>query len=131
MIQLIKKRMAKKIIFSPLAPAPIGPYSQAVMIQDTLYVSGQIAVEQAISGDISAEANQVLTYIGHILTEAGLTYSDVVKASIFLKNMDDFAVVNDVYGRYFTENPPARETVQVAKLPKDVRVEISVIAVKS
>lgn len=123
--------MAKKIIFSPLAPAPIGPYSQAVMIQDTLYVSGQIAVEQVSSPDIAVEANQVLTYIGYILSEAGLDFSDVVKASIFLKNMDDFSVVNEVYGRYFSENPPARETVQVSKLPKDVRVEISVIAVKS
>lgn len=122
--------MAKKIIFSPLAPAPIGPYSQAVMIQDTLYVSGQIAVDLASSGDIAAEANQVLTYIGHILAEAGLTFQEVVKSTIFLKNMDDFGVVNEVYGRFFTENPPARETVQVAKLPKDVNVEISVIAVK-
>jgi len=123
--------MAKKIIFSPLAPAPIGPYSQAVMIQDTLYVSGQIAVDLAFSGSIADEADQVLVYLGYILAEAGLNYSDVVKSSIFLKNMDDFSVVNEVYGRYFTENPPARETVQVAKLPKDVRVEISVIAVKS
>lgn len=122
--------MAKKIIFSPLAPAPIGPYSQAVLIQDTLYVSGQIAVDLASTGNISAEADQVLTYVGHILAEAGMSFSNVVKASIFLKNMDDFAIVNEVYGRYFAENPPARETVQVAKLPKDVNVEISVVAVK-
>lgn len=123
--------MAKKIIFTSQAPAPIGPYSQAVFIQDTLFVSGQIAAEQSISGDIVAETHQVLTYVGHILAEAGLTFSDVVKSSIFLKNMDDFGQVNEVYGQYFQENPPARETVQVAKLPKDVNVEISVIAVKS
>lgn len=122
--------MAKKIIFSEKAPAPIGPYSQAVMVDNVLYVSGQIAFELSTSGDLRAEANQVMENIGHILTAAGLTYANIVKSSIFLKNMDDFGIVNEVYGAYFESEPPARETVQVAKLPKDVNVEISVIAIK-
>lgn len=121
--------MSKKIIFSEKAPAPIGPYSQAVMVNDTLYVSGQIAFEESQGGDVKTEAKQVMENIGHILTAAELTYAHIVKSSIFLKNMDDFALVNEVYGSYFESEPPARETVQVAKLPKDVNVEISVIAV--
>jgi 2-iminobutanoate/2-iminopropanoate deaminase len=121
--------MAKKIIFSDKAPAPIGPYSQAVLVNDTLYVSGQIALAEAEAGDKKAEARQVMVNIGHILSAAGLDYSHIVKSSIFLKNMDDFGLVNEVYGSFFENEPPARETVQVAKLPKDVNVEISVIAV--
>lgn len=122
--------MAKEIIFSEKAPAPIGPYSQAVLVKDTLYVSGQIALKEAEAGDLKVEAKQVMENIGHILSAAGLTYDHIVKSSIFLKNMDDFGLVNEIYGAYFESNPPARETVQVAKLPKDVNVEISVIAVK-
>lgn len=122
--------MAKKIIFSDQAPAPIGPYSQAVLVNDTLYVSGQIALAEAEAGDKKAEARQVMENIGHILTAAGLGYANIVKSSIFLKNMDDFGLVNEVYGSFFENEPPARETVQVAKLPKDVNVEISVIAVQ-
>lgn len=122
--------MAKEIIFSDKAPAPIGPYSQAVLVNGTLYVSGQIALTEAEAGDKKAETKQVMENIGHILTAAGLTYAHIVKSSIFLKNMDDFGLVNEIYGAYFESNPPARETVQVAKLPKDVNVEISVIAVK-
>ncbi len=121
--------MPKKIIFSEHAPAPIGPYSQAVLVNGTLYVSGQIALEKAAEGDVKAEAEQVMKNIGHILTAAGMTYAHIVKSGIFLKNMDDFALVNEVYGAYFESEPPARETVQVAKLPRDVNVEISVIAV--
>ena len=120
--------MPKQVIFSEKAPAALGPYSQAIRVQDTLYVSGQIALAESTEGDIKAEAHKVMENIGHILHAAGLDYTHVVKASIFLKNMDDFAEVNEVYGSYFTQNPPARETVQVAKLPRDVNVEISVIA---
>jgi 2-iminobutanoate/2-iminopropanoate deaminase len=122
--------MSKKIIFTDKAPAAIGPYSQAVLAGDTLYVSGQIALDLAPLGDIRAETQRIMENLGHILAEAGMDYTNVVKSSIFLKNMDDFAVVNEVYGSFYYENPPARETVQVAKLPKDVNVEISVIAVK-
>jgi len=121
--------MSKKIIYSDKAPMPIGPYSQAVLVRDTLYVSGQIALDLAEKGDVAAETNRILENIGHILKAAGMNYSHVVKSTIFLKNMDDFGKVNEVYGTFFSQNPPARETVQVARLPKDVNVEISVVAV--
>lgn len=121
--------MSKKIILTDKAPAPIGPYSQAVMAGNTLYVSGQIALDVAATGNIKAETQAIMQNIGHILETAGLAYTNIVKTSIFLKNMDDFGTVNEVYGTFFTENPPARETVQVARLPRDVNVEISVIAV--
>jgi 2-iminobutanoate/2-iminopropanoate deaminase len=120
----------KQIIYTEAAPPAIGPYSQAVLAGNALYVSGQIALDIAPLHDIPAETQKVLENIGHILSAAGMSYENVVKASIFLKNMDDFAVVNEVYGTFFKELPPARETVQVAKLPRDVNVEISVIAVK-
>ncbi len=120
----------KQIIYTEAAPPAIGPYSQAVLAGNTLYVSGQIALDLAPLNDIPAETRRVLENIGHILAAADMDYQNVVKASIFLKNMDDFSVVNEVYGTFFTEFPPARETVQVAKLPRDVNVEISGIAVK-
>ncbi|MBO9615197.1 MAG: RidA family protein [Dyadobacter sp.] len=122
--------MPKQIIFSDKAPAPIGPYSQAVKVNGTVYVSGQIAAELAKSGDIKAETGVVMQNIGHILGAAGLGFQHVVKASIFLRDMNDFTAVNEIYGSFFTKEPPARETVQVARLPKDVNVEISVIAVE-
>lgn len=122
--------MNKEIILSEKAPAPIGPYSQAVMANGTLYISGQIALSVAASGDIKAETQAVMENLGHILEAAGLAFANVVKCGIFLKNMDDFAVVNEVYGSFFDAQPPARETVQVARLPRDVNVEISAIAVK-
>ena len=122
----------RKIIFSEAAPAPIGPYSQAVLIRDTLYVSGQIAIDQSsgnlVTGNIEDETNQVMKNLGFILKEAGSDYSQIIKCSIFVKNMDDFARINEVYGQYFPLNPPARETVEVSKLPKNVNVEISCIA---
>jgi 2-iminobutanoate/2-iminopropanoate deaminase len=121
--------MAKEIIFSDKAPAPIGPYSQAVKVNGTLYVSGQIAAELAQSGDIKAETGLVMQNIGHILGAAGMSFSNIVKTSIFLKDMNNFAAVNEVYGSFFKSDAPARETVQVSRLPKDVNVEISVIAV--
>lgn len=118
----------KKIIFTPLAPSPIGPYSQAVLVNGTLYVSGQIAADIAPNNDIQAETQKVMEHLGHILSAAEMSYVHIVKTTIFLKDMNDFALVNEVYGKFFTDNPPARETVQVTKLPKDVNVEISVIA---
>ena len=121
--------MSKQIIYTDQAPAPIGPYSQAVLINGTLYVSGQVAIDLAPQGDIRAETQKVLENIGAILTAAGLAYPNVVKSTIFVKDMNNFAAINEVYGQFFTENPPARETVEVARLPKDVNVEISVIAV--
>jgi 2-iminobutanoate/2-iminopropanoate deaminase len=123
--------MTKKIILSKEAPAPIGPYSQAVLVQGTLYVSGQIALSVFEAGaGIEEETDQVMKNLGFILREAGYDYSDVVKCSIFVKDMNHFAQINGVYGQYFSEEAPARETVEVARLPKDVRVEISCIAYK-
>ena len=125
----------KKVINTNNAPAPIGPYSQAVAANGFLFVSGQIpsnpANGEVVSGDIKAEAKQVMENIQAILTEAGLTFSNIVKTSIFLTDMGNFAQVNEVYGTYFTDQFPARETVQVAALPKSVNVEISVIAINS
>lgn len=124
----------KRIIKTSNAPAPIGPYNQAVEVNGTLYVSGQIAINpadgQLVMLNIIREATQVMENISAILKEAGYTFGDVVKTSIFLNDMNNFAAVNDVYANYFTENFPARETVQVSVLPKNVNVEISVVAVK-
>ena len=122
----------KKIIETSNAPAPIGPYSQAVQVGNLLYVSGQIAIVpttgELLLTNIEEETHQVMKNIGAILTEAKTDYSQIVKASIFLKDMNDFAKVNAVYGSYFTSDFPARETVQVSVLPKNVNVEITVIA---
>ncbi len=119
-------------IYSSKAPAPIGPYSQAVKAGDTLYVSGQIPIDRKsdtlVRGSIEEETEQVMRNLGYILEAAGLTFGDVVKCSIFVSSMDDFALINAVYGNYFPENPPARETVEVSGLPKGVNVEISCIA---
>jgi 2-iminobutanoate/2-iminopropanoate deaminase len=124
----------KKIIQTANAPAPIGPYSQAILINKTLYVSGQIAIEpstgQLITINIIKETNQVMHNLMAILKEAGMDFTHVVKTTIFLKDMNDFPTVNEVYGEFFVADFPARETVQVAGLPKNVNIEISVIAIK-
>ena len=123
--------MTKKIILSTEAPAPIGPYSQAVEVQGTVYVSGQIALSVFESGaSIEEETDQVMKNLGYILNEAGYSFEHVVKCSIFIQDMNHFGQINGVYGQYFTVNPPARETVEVTRLPKNVRVEISCIAYK-
>jgi 2-iminobutanoate/2-iminopropanoate deaminase len=124
----------KKIIFSEKAPKAIGPYSQAVLSGNTLYTSGQIALHpetgELVQGSVEIETNQVMANLAAVLTAADMNFSNVVKTTIFLKNMDDFATVNAIYGQFFEVNPPARETVEVARLPKNVNVEISCIAVK-
>ncbi|RAW03364.1 RidA family protein [Pseudochryseolinea flava] len=126
--------MSKKIVYSEKAPAPIGPYSQAVQSGNMLFVSGQIAIQQStgniLKGSIEEETAQVMSNLQEILTAAEMDFSNVVKCSIFLKDMNNFPRVNEIYGKYFTANPPARETVEVSRLPKDVNVEISCIAVK-
>lgn len=126
--------MSKTVIYSAQAPEPIGPYSQAIQAGNMLFVSGQIAIDKAsgnlITGNIPDETTQVMKNLEFVLHEAGMNFSNVVKCSIFLKNMNNFPVVNEIYGKYFSENPPARETVEVSRLPKDVNVEISCIAVK-
>ncbi|HEX9601774.1 MAG TPA: RidA family protein [Mariniflexile sp.] len=125
----------KKIITTPNAPAPIGPYNQAILSGNTLYTSGQIAINpetnELVLNDIETETKQVMHNLKAVLEAANMTFEHVVKSSIFISNMDDFTQINAVYGSFFDEaNAPARETVQVARLPKNVNVEISVIAVK-
>lgn len=124
--------MDKKIINTIKAPAPIGPYNQAIISNNMIFISGQIALSAAtnelISGDIAAETHQVMRNLQEILEEAGLNFNRVVKTTIFLKDMALFAKVNEVYGSYFSADYPARETVAVKGLPKDVNVEISMIA---
>ena len=124
----------KTIINTPNAPAPIGPYSQAVAANGLLFVSGQIpmnpATAEIITTGITDEATQVMENLKAILTEAGVGFDAIIKSTIFLTDMQTFAQVNEVYGSYFTADFPARETVQVSVLPKNVNVEISVIALK-
>lgn len=125
----------KKIINTNKAPAPIGPYNQAVLVGNTLYTSGQIALDpismELILDDIETETNQVMQNMKAVLEAADMTFENVVKSTIFIMNMNDFTRINSVYGKYFDENTaPARETVQVAGLPKGVNVEISMIAIK-
>lgn len=125
----------KKIIFTEKAPAPIGPYNQAVLSGNTLYASGQIAINpesgELITDNINDETNQVMKNIAAILEAAGMTFENVVKSTIFIMDMNNFGAINTVYGSYFNEKTaPARETVQVACLPKNVNVEISIIAVQ-
>lgn len=123
----------KKIIFTEKAPAPIGPYNQAVLTGNMLYTSGQIAINPAdgnlVTSSIETETKQVMENVKAILEAAGMTFENVIKSTIFIMNMNDFATINTVYGSYFNEETaPARETVQVACLPKNVNIEISVIA---
>lgn len=125
----------KKIIFTPNAPAPIGPYNQAVLVGNTLYTSGQIALHpitmELVIDSITAETEQVMENMKAVLTEANFTFDQVVKSTIFITDMNDFAAINTVYANYFNEKTaPARETVQVAALPKGVHIEISMIAVQ-
>lgn len=122
----------KTVINTNNAPAPIGPYSQAVKAGNFLFVSGQVAIHPVTGDlamdDIKTETKQVMENIKAILTEAGVGFSDIIKTSIFLMDMQNFAQVNEVYGAYFVDNFPARETIQVADLPKGVNVEITVTA---
>lgn len=126
--------MSKTVIYSDQAPEPIGPYSQAIQAGNMLFVSGQIAIDRKtgnlVSGSLADETHQVMKNLKAVLSAAGMDFTNVVKCSIFLKDMNSFAEVNAIYGEYFNANPPARETVEVSRLPKDVRVEISCIAVK-
>ena len=125
----------KKIITTNNAPAPIGPYNQAILVNDTLYLSGQIGLDprlmKIVEGDIKKETEQVMENLKNVLEAAEMTFNHVIKSSIFLSDMEDFGQVNEVYGSYFiNETAPARETIAVRTLPKNVRVEISMIAIK-
>ena len=125
----------KKIISTSEAPAAVGPYSQAVRVGSTIYCAGQIPLDpksgQIVSGDIAAQTRRVLDNVAAILKAEGLTFDNIVKTTIFLTNLGDFQTVNEVYGSYFKNQPPARSTVQVSALPKGANVEIEVIAVAS
>jgi len=125
----------REVIATNDGPKAIGPYSQAIKANGFVFVSGQIALDpatqQLVEGDVAAQTERVLQNLSGILQAAGSSLQQVVKAGVFLKNMSDFAAMNEVYGRYFTQSPPARSTVEVARLPKDVLVEIDVIAVAS
>jgi 2-iminobutanoate/2-iminopropanoate deaminase len=122
----------REVIATNNGPKAIGPYSQAIKANGFVFLSGQIALDpatqQLIDGDVSAQTERVLQNLSGILQAAGSSLAQVVKTSVFLKNMSDFAAMNEVYGRHFTQTPPARSTVEVARLPKDVLVEIDVIA---
>lgn len=124
--------MEKKIINTKNAPAPIGPYNQAVMVGGTLYISGQVCIDPQTGNlknrDIQDETHQVMQNLKTILAEAGMTFDNVVKTTIFITDMNQFSEINEIYGKYFNGDFPARETVQVSALPKFVNVEISMIA---
>ncbi|HYV76194.1 MAG TPA: RidA family protein [Candidatus Binatia bacterium] len=125
----------RQVISTDRGPKAIGPYSQAVRANGLVFLSGQIPLDpntqQLISGDIAAQTERALQNISGILEAAGSSIGQVIKTTVFLKDMNDFAAMNEVYGRYFTAHPPARSTVEVARLPKDVLVEIEVIALAS
>jgi 2-iminobutanoate/2-iminopropanoate deaminase len=124
----------REVIATDHAPKAIGPYSQAIRAQGLIFTSGQVAIDpatqQVIVGDVSAQTDRVLMNLAAILEASGSTMDKVLRCTVFLKNMTDFAVMNEVYGRYFKQAPPARSTVEVARLPKDVLVEIDVIALE-
>lgn len=126
--------MSKNVVYSSNAPEPIGPYSQGIQAGNLLFVSGQIGFDKTtgnlITSNINDETHMVMKNLQAILKAGGMDFSNVVKCTIFLKDMNNFPKVNETYGSYFTSMPPARETVEVARLPKDVNVEISCIAVK-
>ena len=128
------RSMEKRIINTKNAPAPIGPYNQAVLVNNTLYISGQICIEPSTGNlknkDIQEETHQSMQNLKSILLEAGMNFSNVVKTSIFITDMKSFSEINEVYGKYFDGDFPARETVQVSALPKFVNVEISMIAAR-
>lgn len=131
----INNKTMKRIIYTENASKPIGPYSQGVLIDEkTLYVSGCVGIipstGEVVEGNVQDETKQVMTNLQNILKAAGMDFSNVVKATIFLTDLNDFTAMNEIYGSFFSGDFPARETVQVSKLPKNVRVEISVIAVK-
>jgi 2-iminobutanoate/2-iminopropanoate deaminase len=123
----------KKVISTPKAPAAIGPYSQAIEINNMVYTSGVIPINPEdgtlVEGDIKVQAERVLTSLSALLESCGTSLDNVVKTTVFIKNMEDFAVLNEVYARFFTNNCPARSCVEVARLPKDVLIEIEAIAV--
>ena len=127
--------MSKKIVYTEKAPKPIGPYSQAVLVENTMFLSGQIPIDpstnEIVQGNIKEQTTRVLENIKAVLESEGFSLEDVVKVTVFLKDINLFGQFNEVYGQYFSKNPPARTTVEVSNLPKGVLIEIDAIAVKS
>lgn len=124
----------RTVVKTPLAPAAIGPYSQGIMVNDTLYCSGQIAIDpktgSMITASVEAETERVLENLGAVLHAVGMDYANVVRCTVYLTDINTYAQVNEIYARYFNEEPPSREAVQVAALPRGARVEVSCIAVR-
>lgn len=127
-------KVEKRIIYTEKAPKPIGPYSQAIIAGDFIFTSGQIPIDpktnQLVQGDIKEQTRQVLENLKAILEEAGVTFDDVVKVTVYMKDLNEFSAMNEVYSEYFKNSPPARTTVEVSRLPRDVKIEIDLIAVK-
>lgn len=125
----------RKVIFTPDAPKPVGPYSQGILFGATLYCAGQIGIDpntgELVEGGVEAETDQVLKNLGAVLQAANMGYEDVLMATIFLKDLDDFSTANQVYARYFSSDPPARQAVEVGRIPGSASIEISVVAMKS
>ncbi|HSZ63410.1 MAG TPA: RidA family protein [Terriglobales bacterium] len=132
-LSLVLEGMMREVIATSEAPAAIGPYSQAIRAAGLIFTSGQVAIDpatqQVVAGDVAAQTDRVLRNLAAILAAAGSSLGKVVRCTVFLKNMGDFAAMNEVYGKYFKDAPPSRSTVEVARLPKDVLVEIDAIAV--
>ncbi len=130
----IGQGVEKQVIMSPDAPKAVGPYSQAILAGSTLYVSGQLPLDPATGQmdtlNLEAEIRRVMSNLGAVLEEAGMSYPNVVKATIFMTDIKNYGLINSIYGGYFRESPPAREAIQVVALPKGAHVEISCIAVK-
>ena len=126
--------MKKEVISTSKAPAAVGPYSQAIKVDNFIFTSGQIPFDpetnELVGEDIESQTRQVFKNVTAVLEAAGATLDDVVKTTMFIQNMDDFNTVNEIYGEFFTENPPARSAVEAARLPKDVLIEVEVIAIK-
>ena len=129
---MTREKTMREVVSTPDAPQAIGPYSQAIRANGWVFASGQVAIDpatqQVIEGDVAAQTGRVMKNLSAILAAAGSRLEDVVRTTVFLKNMGDFAAMNAVYGKYFSSAPPARSTVEVSRLPKDVLVEIDVIA---
>lgn len=127
-------KVERKVVYTEKAPKPIGPYSQAIIAGDFIFTAGQIPIDpktnQVVQGDIREQTRQVFENLKAILEEAGATFDDVVKVTVYMKDLNEFSGMNEVYSEYFKNSPPARTTVEVSRLPRDVKIEIDLIAVK-
>ncbi len=127
-------KMEKKVVYTEKAPKPVGPYSQAIIAGDFIFTAGQIPIDpktnQIVQGDIKEQTRQVLENLKAVLEEAGASFDDVVKVTVYMKDLNEFSAMNEVYSEYFKNSPPARTTVEVSRLPRDVKIEIDLIALK-